>query len=100
MYNKEFLKKVANWLSQYTDSVVKDVMAQIDEIYEDDASHYLLNELYDREKTEENNFINTIENLANDFNTFSKYDAHNAPLTHAQSYRNVLYDMWIDRKYR
>ena len=93
--DKEFIELLANWLNTYTDDVVKRVMKKVDEIKNNDFALFLLKELYDREKDVYVDFIQGIDSLYYDYDYYSEYDVHTHPLSHAESYRDVLYDMFI-----
>lgn len=83
------------WLRPYTSEVVNKIMEQADDIINNDFAVDLLRELAKRQDQEIKDFDESIEMLFRDFETFSKYDAHNHPLSHASSYRDVLHDMYI-----
>lgn len=85
----------ANWLNKYTHEVILRVIKKRDEIISNDFAMNLLIELKEREEKEEKEFAHSIGNLLGEFNTFKDYDTHSNPLTHASSYRDVLYDMFI-----
>lgn len=93
--DKEFIELLANWLHIYTDDVVKRVMKKVDEIKNNDFALSLLKELYDRDNDEYEDFRSSIASLYYDYDNFSEYDVHNHPISHAKSYRDVLYDMFI-----
>lgn len=93
--DREFIELLANWLQIYTDDVVKSVMKKVDEIKNNDFAISLLKELYDRDNDEYEDFRSSIESLYYDYDYFSEYDVHNHPTSHAKSYRDVLYDMYI-----
>lgn len=86
---------LANWLKGYSHEVINHVMSKVDEIVNDENTMRLINELAKREDDEWVDFVRSIRHLGDDFETFSKYDPHNHALTHAKSYRDVLYDMYI-----
>lgn len=85
----------SNWLRKYSDTVIIKVLALRDEIIENKYAMKLLKELSEREADEYKDFSHSIGGILRDYETFSKYDPHNHPLTHASSYRDVLYDMFI-----
>ena len=93
--DKEIIELLSNWLKIYSDDVVKKVMKKVDEIKNNDFAISLLKELYDRENTEYEDFRSNIDSLYYDYEYFSEYDVHSHPLSHANSYRDVLYDMFI-----
>ena len=85
----------ANWLKQYTHEVILRKKKKRDEVISTDFAMNLLIELKEREEKEEKEFAHSIGHLLGEFNTFQEYDPHNNPCTHASSYRDVLYDMFI-----
>lgn len=92
---KEIAPLLANWLRRYSDSVIKNIAQRIDEIISNEFSMNLLKELYERENKENEDFQHSLCNLFNNFDIFSEYDIYNYPLSHSQSYRDVLFDMYI-----
>ena len=96
-YNErnEIVELFSNWLKDYTHEVIVRVMEKRDEIISNEFSIYLLKELKEREDKEKTDFMRSIGELLSDFDSFNKYDPHNYVLTHSQSYRDVLYDMYI-----
>lgn len=91
----EIVLLFANWLKDYTHEVIVKVIAQRDEIINNDFSMNLLKELKEREETETKDFNHSIGMLMLEFDDFKKFDVHNHPTTHSDSYRNVLHDMYI-----
>ena len=83
------------WLRQYTHSVIFKVMALREDIITNPFAMKLLEELAEREEKEYNDFSHSIGCMLRDFETFGNYDPHNHPTTHAGSYRDILYDMYI-----
>ena len=92
---QEITALFSNWLKKYSDTVIMKVLALRDEIIENEYVMKLLKELFEREAKEYDDFSHSIGSLMRDYETFSKYDPHNHPLSHASSYRDVLYDMFI-----
>jgi hypothetical protein len=92
---QEIKELFANWLSHYTHEVIVKVMERSEEIINNEFAMNLLRELKEREEKEQEDFTNSIGNLMEHFETFKEYDPHNHPLTHAGSYRDILYDMFI-----
>ena len=95
---KELAQLFANWLKNYTHEVIVRVMKQRDEIINNNFAIMMLEELYIREEAEAKDFAHSIGNMLHDFETFGQYDPHNHALSHAQSYRDVLHDMYIKKK--
>lgn len=92
---KEIVRLFANWLKKYTHEVVVSVMEKRDEIINNEMAMKMLRELKEREEKEYDDFSNSIGSMMYDFETFKEFDVHNHPLTHAGSYRDILYDMYI-----
>lgn len=92
---KEVAKIFGNWLRVYTHEVIVKVLEKRDEILNNEFAMGLLKELQKRDEAEYKDFNNTIEFMMKDFDAFSKYNPHNHAVTHASSYRDVLYDMFI-----
>lgn len=91
----EIVLLFSNWLRHYTHEVIIKVMEKRDEIINNEFAMNLLKELKEREEKEKADFDNNIGSLFYDFEDFTEYDPHNNPLTHAGSYRDILYDMYI-----
>lgn len=94
---KDIAKLFANWLKNYTDTVIIRVMEQRDEIINNEFAMNLLKELLKREEAEYHDFSHSIGSLLSDFETFKEFDPHSHPTTHAKSYRDILYDMYIKK---
>lgn len=92
---EHILELVSNWLKDYSTSVIISVMGKIEEILADDFVLDMLEELYKREIDERKEFTHSIEMLMRDYYTFAKYDPHAHPMTHSNSYRDILYDRYI-----
>lgn len=91
----EIVLLFSNWLNQYTHKVIVEVLEKRDEIINNEFAMNLLKELKTREEKEKADFDNSMANLLSDFDGFKEYNPHNNPLTHASSYRDILYDMYI-----
>lgn len=85
------------WLKPYTKQVINRVARRADEILENEHAMNLIRELYKRETKEQKDFESHIKCLLDDYKAFAKHSPHNHALTHAESYRNILYDMYIER---
>lgn len=85
------------WLCKYTDEVITRVMPKAEEIYNNDMAMNLLNELYERTTKETVNAVSDFDFYIREVaeNSFEKSLIHSNPITHASSYRDVLYDMYI-----
>lgn len=92
---KEVIELFANWLKHYTHEVIKNVLARRDEIISNDFSMNLLRELKIRDERESKDFTSSLGFMMKDFDQFSKFDPHTHATTHASSYRDILYDMYI-----
>ena len=92
---REIAKMFAAWLRPYTHAVIVKVLAKRDEILNNDFAMGLIKELQKRTDDERKEFDRSIEFMMNNFEEFSKFDPHNDALSHAKSYRDVLYDMYI-----
>ena len=92
---KEITLLFANWLHSYTHEVVVRVLEKREDILNNEFAMNLLKELKERDEKELNDFNNSIGSLFMDFDDYKGYDVHSHPITHAKSYRDVLYDMYI-----
>ena len=91
----EIVLLFSNWLSYYTKEVINKVLEKKDEIINNEFAMNLLKELKEREQREKIDFCESIACLLDEYDDFKEYDPHNRPLSHANSYRDVLYDMYI-----
>ena len=85
----------ANWLRQYTHEVIVKVLEKRDEIISNEFAMHLLRELYIRDEKERACFTNNIAFLLINFDGHKELNPHSNPSTHAGSYRDILYDMYI-----
>ena len=85
----------ANWLKHYSHEVIVSVFEKRDEIINNEHTMNLLKELCRRDRMEADDFENTIDMLFRNYDDFKEFDPHNHSLTHAGSYRDILYDMYI-----
>lgn len=92
---KEVVGMFANWLRSYTHEVIVKVLSKRDEILNNDFAMNLIKELKKRDDEERKDFESSIGFMMGDFDGFKQYDPHNHCVTHAKSYRDVLYDMFI-----
>ena len=92
---KEIEELFATWLKRYTHEVIVKVMARSEEIINNEFTMNLLKELHTRTQEENRDFTYSIGHLLTDYDSFKKFDVHNHPTTHANSYRDILYDMYI-----
>ncbi len=92
---EEFARKLQTWLAPYTDEVYVRVIKQMDDILNNEFALNLINELHEREQKEKEEEVRTILfSLGHDAD-IEKYGIHNHCLSHSNSYRDVLYDMFI-----
>ena len=92
---REITTLIANWLQVYAQEVIVKVLAKRDEIISNEFAVNLLKELKAREETEQKDFADSIGWLLRNYDEHKEYNPHNHVLTHAKSYRDVLYDMYI-----
>lgn len=92
---KEIKELFANWLNTYTKEVIIRVIEKAEEIINNEFAMNLLRELAKREKEEYEDFYRSISFLLDSFDNAKTINPHNHPLTHAGSYRDILYDMFI-----
>ena len=92
---KEIAKLFASWLRCYTHEVIVKVLERRDEILNNEATMHLLRELHERSEKEHNDFVMSLGCMLEAFDDFREYDPHNHATTHAGSYRDVLYDLYI-----
>lgn len=92
---KEIAALFTTWLKHYTHEVIVKVMERREEILANEFTMNLLRELKAREDKEHQEFINSMRFMLGNFDDAKEYDPHNHPLTHAGSYRDILYDMYI-----
>lgn len=95
MTDNETVRMFANWLKDYTAPVITKVMEKKDNILSNEFAMTLLKELMEREEKEAQEFVISIRDFMNDYETFKEYDPHSHVLTHSRSYRYILYDMYI-----
>lgn len=91
---KEIKELIGNWLSKYTHEVHLKVLPKINDIISNEMAMKLLKELKKREEEEFINYLSNIHHLMENFDFYQKFDVHSS-YKHAQSYRDVLYDMYI-----
>lgn len=92
---KEIVTLFGTWLKAYTHEVNVKVLERADEIINNEFAMNLLKQLHERTQKETEDYLHSVGNLLGCFDDFKEYDVHNHPLTHARSYRDVLYDMYI-----
>lgn len=92
---EQFCRKIECWLGGHTDEVFRDVMNQMDTIVNDPHSLRLIDELYTRTQKVKKDIVHSIECCIRNPETFLQYGIHLHPLEHPDSYRDVLYDMYI-----
>ena len=96
---KELLLDLANFCKNYTNEVCNKVIMKFGEIADNDMIKKLLHELRIREEIELNDFVKRFERRFDQYsitlNCDMSYNLHSHPLSHAGSYRDVLYDLLI-----
>lgn len=92
---REIKEWVFTWLNRYVDDIIKEVLSKADEILNNDMALTLLKELHERETEEEERTKSQISSLIDDFETWSKYSVRHRYVSHSNSYRDVLYDLYI-----
>lgn len=92
---KEIAELFANWLEMYTDEIIIKVMAKADEIINNEMAVYMLRELKARDEEESTELKRTISWMLEGYDKSDNGRVRFASLTHASSYRDVLYDMYI-----
>lgn len=88
----QFAEELNTWLGAYTEDVIKRVMTKLDEIIADKSTRKMISELHQRTHQEEASMIDSFRWALGGTVTTSWRDSC---LTHAKSYRDVLYDLWI-----
>lgn len=90
-------KEMQNWLGIYTNEVIMKVMARFEEIQNDEFAVRMIKELYKRTIVEQEDEFYTFEKLMSKdgYESYSQFNIHNHSLEHSDSYRDVLYDMYI-----
>ena len=94
---KEISELLANWLKPYTHEVIVKVMAKREEIINNEFTMMLLKQLKEREAQENKAFLDNIIGLFGAYESYKDYNTH-SHAEHSQSYRDVLYDMYIRDK--
>ena len=84
-----------SWLRCYTHEVITNVISKTDEIINNEFAMNLIRELHKRQIKEQKEFETSLSYLMKEFEEFKEFDVHSHPTTHSQSYRDVLYDMYI-----
>ena len=92
---KEVIPLFANWLKPYTHEVIVKVLEMRNVILNNEFAMNLLKELATREAEESKRFADKLGFILFDYDSYKEHDPHNNPLTHAGSYRDILYDMYI-----
>lgn len=94
---RQFITELENWLCKYTTEVIKKVYENIDEIYDNTTARKLIHELYEREEKEhkqrQSSMFYVLIGVSPQESGLDQIQNH--ILTHSDSYRNILYDMFI-----
>lgn len=89
---KEICSYLETWLVMYNNEVINKVLDNIDDIINNEFVMNMLKQLHERTLKEKEDFKRNLRfKLENDIDS----DFHNKCLTHSNSYRDVLYDMYI-----
>lgn len=89
----KFAEELNTWLGYYTDEVIERVMSKMDQIIADKRSRFMIRELHKRTHKEEESMVDSFRwALGGDSPRVWRHTA----TTHASSYRDVLYDLWIN----
>lgn len=89
---REFATKLQLWLGQYTSEAMRRALNQMDDILSNPFALQLIDELYERTMAERKE---EIRDIMYDLGGAYAYDIHNHCTTHSNSYRDILYDMYI-----
>lgn len=92
---KQFSIEMNNWLGSYTQPIINKVAAKIEDIINNEIVMKMIHELYIRTIDKQAKQAEALMFLFKDYEGFKQYDIHNQPLAHPESYRAVLYDMYI-----
>lgn len=95
---KQFADLLASWLGTYTEEVTARVYPKLEEIYNNEMVMNMLRELKTRQEKEEKETADSFWQIVIDAgkeNEFDDHCMHNHCLSHAGSYRDVLYDMYL-----
>ena len=98
-FREELVLDIAYFCKPYVSELCDIVVSQIEFILENPGIQHLLRQLRIRGEQEQKEFNNKIgwriyEVIRQEI-TESEYDIHNCCMTHAGSYRDVLYDILI-----
>lgn len=95
---KQFAELLASWLGNYTEEVTERVYPKLEEIYNNEHVMNMLQELKTRQEKEKKETTDAFWSIVNDAgkgNEFNDHCMHNHCVSHASSYRDVLYDMYL-----
>ena len=98
---KELAEMLESWLGIYTQEIFEYVMTQIDEIISSESTMKMIKELHLRMQKEQKRRVDSVWYTMREIEDGENkvWDMHNHVLEHSQSYRDVLYDLYIrDRK--
>ena len=97
---KEFAEQLNAWLGVYTNECIERVMDKIDQIVENETAMYMIKKLAEGERYQQDernrrfttmlDYIKEGKEIPDCFRHIHGYDIHNT-----ESYRNVLYDMYV-----
>ena len=95
---RQFAELLAPWLGRYTEEVTAKVFPKLEEIYNNEHVMHMLAELRYREEKEKLETADSFWLIVKDATNGKEFDdhcMHNHCITHAGSYRDVLYDMYL-----
>ena len=96
---RELAEMLESWLGIYTQEVYEHVMSQINDILSSESTMKMLEELHSRMQQEQSRRVENIwfgmKELSEGEKKMTMSDLHNNVVSHSQSYRDVLYDMYI-----
>ena len=94
---KIFQRELQTWLGCYTTSVANRVIEKMDDILSNATALKFIHELHERTQIEikGREFDISIALSDEEFRSTNENWLHADTLTHAKSYRDVLYDMYI-----
>lgn len=97
---KDLAEKLQTWLGMYTQQVIEHVMSQIDDIINNEMTMMMISELQKREAEEKKREIDQFYFSLCDIKEGNDkmWSIHSQVLTHSNSYRDVLYDLYIRNK--
>ena len=95
---KDLTEILWSWLDYYTDEVINNVIPKVNDIINNEAAMFMLKELYLRDREETIDYRESLHRClrngaVSDFRRIKS-------ITHSQSYRDVLADMYINPEWQ